>query len=577
MPTLPSAPDAISRLHARAVQIATDLPDTVPASEYLRSPAASAIAELAARSGLFHFHFEHRSHRELPEAWTSEPGQSDPPMWSQGMLPERKYHSFRHDHMIASYHPHHRTKWAAHELCHKLVGFGWAPDATPFFHATACRTAELLPVALWYFFDEAFLRRCPGHADAGVLFTAPCAACEALASADPADRNAEARVREGLAFLDAELAAITRSRREKRPIPHLWATINLCHDGVNYARAQAARLRSSSFRAFADRLLIGPSGCSETLDALEARVVAVAHGLCLTGEPDPWASSPAHGRWRWILQDVGAQLAAVLEETDGEASDGILDLLDRLGDAMQATLRADDPTEAVTSALLATREGYDGLFADFELPDPAEVFALGYAAPGAATGAAHLRDGLLSCAPILTGLLDNRLPGVVRRFAAADRLERTPLPQRFAAWVNHHHPGPLADLAAWEAAVAALPPTGPVHLPGPAVDGHRLGEHVAVLRLGHDVLALAEGVESGRYDVDDALQIVTHDGVAPEPCPTVLLLARDAMGEIVILDVDPETADDLDQRPIEAHLDEGEAAAMADAGMLVPLAWPERA
>ena len=134
-------------------------PEGAPLHEYTRSPAAMAVARLAARDGLFAFHFEHRHHLELPEEWSDD----DPVEWRGGTLPERKYQSFQHELAIASFHPSHRAKWGTHELCHGLVGFAWRPDATPLFHATAARLAELLPVALWYFFDEALLTRCPDH------------------------------------------------------------------------------------------------------------------------------------------------------------------------------------------------------------------------------------------------------------------------------------------------------------------------------------------------------------------------------------------------------------------------------
>src|SRR5690606_36544266 len=112
----------------------TPLPSGAPAADFARSPAARRVGALAARDGLFLFHFEHRRHSQLPAIFLSEgldPELAQPPLWSDGRLPEAKYQSFRHDLMIGSFHPGHRGKWSTHELCHGLVGFGWRAGAPP--------------------------------------------------------------------------------------------------------------------------------------------------------------------------------------------------------------------------------------------------------------------------------------------------------------------------------------------------------------------------------------------------------------------------------------------------------------
>ena len=120
---------------------ASGWPFGAPSGEYTRTPVAARVGHLAARDGLFLFHFERRAHLPLPEAWVP-PDREDltlPPTWEDGVLAEAKYQSFRHDLALASFHPMHRAKWTAHELCHGLVGFGWRPGASTFFHATAGR------------------------------------------------------------------------------------------------------------------------------------------------------------------------------------------------------------------------------------------------------------------------------------------------------------------------------------------------------------------------------------------------------------------------------------------------------
>ena len=140
-----------------------------PLEELERSTAARRVAELAAHSQLLMSHYEYRVALPVPDAWRPEgrPDLGEPQGWVAGVLPESKYQGFRHDRLIGSLHPGHRAKWTTHELLHGLVGFAWRPGASTLFHALAARMAEVLPVALWYFFDEAHLKRCP------ILSTSP--------------------------------------------------------------------------------------------------------------------------------------------------------------------------------------------------------------------------------------------------------------------------------------------------------------------------------------------------------------------------------------------------------------------
>ena len=181
----------------------TDTLAAVPVAELTRSTAARRVAELASESELVVSCFEHRVRLPLPERWCPDdrPDLGEPPGWEAGVLPEAKYQSFCHDRRVASFHPGHRAKWMTHELCHGLVGFAWRPDASILFHALAARLAEVLPVALWYFFDEIDLLRCPRHVGSGALFDLLCPACEALAG------TAHPRRPEGDAFRERYLAS----------------------------------------------------------------------------------------------------------------------------------------------------------------------------------------------------------------------------------------------------------------------------------------------------------------------------------------------------------------------------------
>lgn len=574
-PTSPAPDDIVARWRGLAVALAAGVPHPAPPdlpdAELRRTPAAATIGALAARDGLRPFHFERRSHLPLPDAWTdgSDPEQGAAPTWEDGVLPERKYQSFRHDLALASHHPHHRGKWAAHELCHGLVGFAWRPDATDLFHATAGRLAELLPVALWYGFDEAFLVRCPLHTGSGALFGAPCAACEAVAAADPHDPDAAAMIAWGLGYIDRELAAIARTRRTGVIHPHRVATLDLSSDGIAYAAAHRARLSSPAFAAYIERFTVPGGGVSPDLDALEARVVAVRDALLGRAPLAPLAPSAAHGTARWVAQDLAWRVLTV-QTLHGDPL-GLDPVLDALAAVVAASIDpAADPQAALTVAVdtLAVR------CADPRAP--AEVVALpdtGYPLPGLPPATASLDAGLRSALPLTTAAAGPGWHALVARFAADDGPARAPLATRFSAWLDATAPGPVADLVRWEAAVVTLPPAA-ITLSGPPRDARRrLAPGWRVLRFDHDVLALAEAVEAGQLDVD-GLDLTAHDLDLPDPVPTALLLGRDGVDGIALLDVDPCTADalaDLGDGAV-PDLPADELAALEDHGALVPAA-----
>ncbi len=509
--------------------------DGAPPRDLVRSPAAAAVARHAARSGLFLTHYEHRVQLELPWSWLPE-GADDggaPPAWTGGVLPERKYQSFRHDDALGSMHPGHRGKWSTHELCHGLVGHAWAPDATAFFLATAGRLAELLPVALYYFFDEAFLRRCPDHAGGGALFRSFCPACEAVASFDPGAPGARSAVADGLAFLDRELAAIARSRRLGRPISHRLHTLDLASDGVAYALAHGPRLASPEFAAWVDAF---DRGRSEDLDALEARVLAVAAAL-LGGDVAPLAPSPDAGRRRWIAADLAWRFATVRAETDGDAAEGLDALLARLA------AEADEPGGPARAAA-----AYRALLEDWELPPPEDLEATGYrwAAP---TSSGPIAAGLLSACP------RSARAGDVDAFAAWDLAhpERRPLADRWASWLEG---GPLRELARYEAALVGA--GREVTLPGGS-GPVRLARGARVERFACDVAALDERLE-------------------PTGEARTLAFVRSADGDVLVAELEAGAAEVLGAlgeggRP---ELGDDAVAALLELGVLVPAAWAER-
>ncbi len=523
-----------------------------PDHELVQTSAARRIAELAARSGpLGMAHFEHRVQLETPAAWLPEgrPDLGEPSGWVAGQKPERKFQSFRHDLIIGSFHPGHRAKWTAHELCHALVGFAWAPGAPPLFHALAARLAEVLPVALYYFFDEIDLARCPEHVGQGPLFNHYCAACKRAAAAGPTapGPDAAARRSEGLAFVEGELAATRRALRLGRPVCHRWATLELMSDGLAYAAAHGARLTSPEMARFVEGFFPDRTGWCPSLEALAARVEALTAHAVGQGEATPLAGGP----WRPVVQDVAWRLLQVRSETEGDARDG----LDALVDALAAA-----PDEA---GLLAAIAGYEALHADFVLPAPADLFAVGYPLPGGAYGRStrQIAEGLKTACPDALSALGAEREAAIADFVAHDEAARVPLGRRFAAYLASHRPGSHeAAVAGFEAAIVHARPRDPGEL--------TLGWAGVDTEIPVRLAAGAEVVEAPAGAVGAAAQ------------PVVVL--REVDGRVSLVPVPPEAAARLSAvgqggAPLAAlALADEVAGLLVDAGALVPLRWPVR-
>lgn len=520
-------------------------PAGAPMRDHLRSPAAMRVGQLAVESGLFLFHFEHRTTLEIPDAWIAPGREEDarPPEWVDGVLPESKYQSFRHDLYLGSFHPGHRGKWTAHELCHGLVGTAWRPDASPFFHATAARMAELLPVVLWYFLDEVALRRCPDHAGDGALFRSYCADCEDVAAVGPFDvGDARRRLVDARDFLDRELAAVSRSLRAGRPIPHRWATLDLASDGLAYAAGHGRRLSSPTFRHFAERYPIG----FRTLDALEARVVAVARAIC-EGTPLPPVDTD------WVAQDVGWRVLQVAADAEEEVAAALAGLLDH--------------------DLEGVIEGYLALHDAYVLPEPELVFAVGYDLPrGFGRSVPQIREGLRTVTPLTLEVIEDLDLPVLERFVMEDRPERRPLGDRFAAWLEVAHPD-LADLARYESALRHAggdPTAGSLGMEG---GRWRLARGARAWVAPLDLASLADAVDSGEVRGRVEGTTIGWDGAVPPSEPTGIVVGRDGHGEAVVVQVSADVATAL-ATDAESDVAGDAREVLRETGLWVPTAWP---
>lgn len=555
----------------------------VPAWELARTPVGRRIGALAARSGLFLHHFEHRVHLAPPEHWVPEsrPELGAPATWQNGVLADAKAQHFRLDAMVGSFHPGHRSQWAVHELCHRLVGFAWRASGTPLYHTLAARLAELLPTSVWFFFEEAWLRRCEGHAGQGPLFGLGCEACaragrvavRSVSNPDaPPDPEGEAarepKMAAGLRFMERELAAVARSRRTGRCEPNGWATVNLATDALAYTAANLERLHAPEMGEFIEKFFRPEQGWHATLDALEARVLAVRSALLEGAELPVWAATPE----TWARQDVAWRLMMVRAECDPDdaAHEGLCRLIDALADG---------------ASFAETFAGYRDVHRDFVLPEPEDVFAVGFdlGAEGVPDRSVRqVTEGLETVLPNTLALLEaDESPVVVSEFLAQDLEDRAPLARRFAGYLRETRPGPVADLATYEAAIAhPLPPdpeSATLGVAGARDKRRRRSSSFEILRFGCDVLSLAQALDAepgddpGTPEDESAADLVTR--------PTCLVVGRPAHGELIISDITQATADALEAmgeqcvEPASVGLAKGEAAALEAVGVLVPAAW----
>jgi len=557
-------------------------PAGAPARDYQRSPAAARVGRFASESGLRLFHYEYREQFDLLPTWLPE-GVSDDfalsPEWERGVLAERKYQSFRHDQMLGGFNPGHRGKWTSHELCHGLVGFGYRADPPPMFLATAGRLAELVPVVLWYFLDEIGLQRCAVHQGSGALFREYCPACEQLAAGTRDDHEAERHLAGAARFMDNELAAVARSRRLGRPVPHQWATINLCSDGLAYAHSHGERLRSNTFATYAERFLKPGTGHSETLDALEARALEVFFALC--GQQETlagWASAPWLGGLRWKIQDLGWRLTVAVEGMDGEPRHAVNALLDSLARLCEQTVTDGLPDSEISTAWSTAVERLRGLDAVLGEGSAASIGAVGYPIGDLGYSVPLIEEGLGTVTPLTMQLLEDAQEGlVVSRFIAADEDQRVPLVERWTAYLRENSDSLLAGLATFEAALiqAKLAPNSMMlgrWAGGPA----RLGDGYRIHRFNWNVVDVAARVETGELfgvQEEGGFRIADEGGRSPRAAKQVLLVGYEPGGELVLADIDEQLAVALEQGAT-SLLPESTLAWLAEIGAIEPEAWP---
>ena len=526
--------------------------------ELHRSVAARAIGRMAQASGLFCANFEHRLELPLPDWWQVADADLGPYPWEPeggwrlGALHETKFRTFRLDRRIGSFHPAHQAKWSTHELCHGLMGFGWAADVGPLWLATAARLAELVPVALWYFFDEAGLHRCPRHDGQGALFGAACSECESTAAGVPGVDSGPGLARwrqQGRAFVEGEIDAAWRTLRSGVPISNRYGTLDLCTDGLAYTRAHLPVLTDPLFAEWVERFCSPERGHHDNLDSLVGRARDVVAALCDEGD----APALEGHAGTWAAQDLGWRLSQLRAEVDGEVDRELEALVEDLAAA------AGSGPEACMDVIDTVLGSYEALFDDYVLPEPEDLFAVGYPLPrGYGVSRTQLAEGLRASLPLTCGLLGNDLEEAVHAFSQQDPWCRSGLGDRFADWARAHLSGAVADQAALEAALLYVPAPDPAEatLGVCAAPGARWrwAKNSRLVTIGHDV-----GTDP------------QHPGTgAPLPEPICVCVVRgiDGAREVLAVNADAQAR----TRTATAALSDRDRPLVA-AGLLVPDCW----
>ncbi len=538
-----------------------------PLHELNRSPAAQVVTKLAASSGLFLTHFEHRHHLTIPAMWLPEdrPDLDGEVRWKAGTLKEHKYLHFRYDQPLGSFHPGHRAKWTTHELCHGLVGFTWRPDMTPLSHSLAARLSELLPVALWYFFDESQLRRCPLHYLQGALFQDHCVYCDQLAAQGPRlpELEDEEMIKAGIRFVKDELAMIAKSKRFGRPLPNRYATLDLNSDSMAYVAQNLKRMEDPVFRMFIELFHGHHTGMWADLDELEGRVWGLTEALSGGLPANPLSAGQDH----WIAQDLGWRLLSVSAQCEDQEA---IDRLEEL--AVGLSKRPQD--------LQPVFRGYQELFDSFFLPEPEAMFGVGYPLIEKESGSVwgsdltQLYRGVDSACPSISKALGpENFSEQISAFAVWDleRPQRSGVGKRFASFLAETARGPLSDLATYEAAIQYPDPPDPwsASLGWHSAEGKlvRRAQGVDVLKLSVEVDALIEAIDREDEEVD-----------VPER-EHWILITHQAGGVRRITEVSAQAASVLEllaDGPVERQLldlTEDDWETLIDSGSITPCNW----
>ncbi|MCB0349069.1 MAG: hypothetical protein KDD37_09540 [Bdellovibrionales bacterium] len=327
--------------------------------DYHRSSVSKRIFALAQENQLLFAHYEYRWPVPVPEHWLHssmrEEGQGAS-YWQSGVLFESKYQAFRHDSAVCNFHPGQSSKWGAHELCHKLVGYAWRPNENLLFHTLAAWTAEVLPVVVYYFWDEIDSYKCDVHRAHTMSPTSYCVSCEAISEVTKETRSQQLQA--GWDFLNTQLLAIEESLQKQRIISAPYFSLNLADDAYHYSLSQLERLNSDVYIEYMKEA-VPATLYTQSIEDLIKRVRYVASALMDNSSFSNYNIS----RENWAYMDISFRGLELAESMDTELKSIFL-----------KQVRAYIKTKKL-DAFLAE---YQALQEDYEMPSAREFFGTGY-------------------------------------------------------------------------------------------------------------------------------------------------------------------------------------------------------
>ncbi len=348
--------------------------------DYNRSSVAKRIFSLAASNEFLFAHYEYRWPVPVPEGWLDPNLQAaqGEVHWQAGVLSELKYQSFRHDSVVCNFHPGQSSKWGAHELCHKLVGYAWKPKQGLLYHTLAAWAAEVLPVTVYYFWDEMDCFKCEKHKAFSQSPMSYCAACDKMAAIST-DKRLEL-LDLGWDFLNTQLAAIEESIKKQSLMPAPLFSLDLADDAYHYSLSQLGRLNSESYSLYMNKV-VSPALHVAEIEDLITRVREVAASL-VEGAKFKNFNLKRHD---WVVMDLGSRLLELAENMDVEVREIFLRHFEEF---------------ATTKDINAFINSYQSLLNEYELPKVEELFATGYSVtPSLGYYNDQVKEGIISVIP----------------------------------------------------------------------------------------------------------------------------------------------------------------------------------
>eukprot|EP01133_Synstelium_polycarpum_P015955 gene15955-18969_t len=370
------------------------------------------------------------------------------PRWTLGELEMPKYESFAQDDMHATYNPGHIAKWTAHELIHRWCRFYWREGMTKWEMYLGAKLNELLPVVHWHALDEV-MRNPQWLVDDQDATQAASFLKSALTFFDKELDLLESEIFKGLNSLAnkpiAEDTSIMHGgHHQALPDSVLeWSELDSVTDTIMYVRAHHPRVASDPFVTAIGSLREGKdyvSTIKEYRVLIEARLDQLLFGVVQLDEKSAATQREHRTKADLVMREANRQYQVYYNYAMSSEKSAESDLrrLAHLGRTLQKKTTSDFLAEAgnyLSPAMLAT----------------------GLAGSDANLSFTQLHEGMDSCIPATTSLLDyclehelitfpestgiTSLETLIAAFGRSSALlERAPLPTRFMTFLRQVKP-----------------------------------------------------------------------------------------------------------------------------------------